>query len=706
MKPVRNYICNAILTPPEPKQHKFAANDNSFRARQEALENAPRTPRDELFLLRREINERVRRKWRKVPKRLKSQRKLNRIIRCVKNVISKTTQYSGTYAGYYDGRYIDGIGPAGGGGDISADQIYLGIPQFTQANATLTTACDFAAWADDPRFHSHTVPAEWPNAASAGNYFIDNSHPAATDTDNPFGYPKKPRVTPPTMDDLPAGTVVEFGGGSGYQFNINRAAGTEADPVWVRGTEGLPISKMPVFGGEIRTPGSEWLYIENMRWQNGLTGTLLVTSDFNGLSGGDCHHLVLRDCYGVDMSNVAGGGMISVYATDLLGPEAPGNPGAKTNDIVIYSCTFNGLFEEGGDWFTIDNDYHGISIVTRHDGNYAVDERVEVKRVWILDCDLRYISGNGVQLIDIGTPLKSWRERQSYVWVGGCLTGFSRQSGLFSKRASNVIFSQNVCDTALDDYIASNGQAFGYQRGPTNLWWIGNRAFLCHYGIQQTDTTNEPESFSDVYMVGNVIHDTYTADPNIRYFMDGVAISLTQHDNSNRWIVGNTGYNCTHGIVSSAVETKGKVRSASNIFALRNGNTGGGSDVGWFYYIDSYDPVLLTDFEATGDLLYRLNGDFAIVHDGNSYTSLASANAIPEFSGLLEGDPLITDPATDNYAPALGSPAIGAGTYQTSDGVNVADVFDTLYGMRIDTHDYLSKTRNPLNFAIGAKEPV
>ena len=40
-------------------------------------------------------------------------------------------------------------------------------------------------------------PAAWPATAAPGYYYIDNRHPNATDTDNPYGYPNRPRQSVP-----------------------------------------------------------------------------------------------------------------------------------------------------------------------------------------------------------------------------------------------------------------------------------------------------------------------------------------------------------------------------------------------------------------------------------------------------------------------------------------------------------------------------
>jgi len=62
------------------------------------------------------------------------------------------------------------------------------------------------------------APAAWPGNEAAGYYYIDRTHPNATDSSNQYGYPDKPRATIPNYATFPAGTYIEVHGGP-YEGN-------------------------------------------------------------------------------------------------------------------------------------------------------------------------------------------------------------------------------------------------------------------------------------------------------------------------------------------------------------------------------------------------------------------------------------------------------------------------------------------------------
>jgi hypothetical protein len=69
-------------------------------------------------------------------------------------------------------------------------------------------------------------------------HYVDNTHPLATDSNNPKGTKDLPRKTPPTK--MVAGDVVEIHGGP-YDFEyVFSAAGTKEKPVFIRGTDIKP----------------------------------------------------------------------------------------------------------------------------------------------------------------------------------------------------------------------------------------------------------------------------------------------------------------------------------------------------------------------------------------------------------------------------------------------------------------------------------
>src|SRR5262245_5348917 len=92
-----------------------------------------------------------------------------------------------------------------------------------------------------PSFGIHEAPPPRPSpwtAAVPGFYYVDQGHAAATDDDNPYGWPDKPRQTLPRP--IPAGALVEIHGqyatdhGSPHQVVC---AGTATHPAFVVGAD-------------------------------------------------------------------------------------------------------------------------------------------------------------------------------------------------------------------------------------------------------------------------------------------------------------------------------------------------------------------------------------------------------------------------------------------------------------------------------------
>ncbi len=112
----------------------------------------------------------------------------------------------------------------------------------------------------------------------AGNgpftHYVDNTHPAATNVNNPYGMPDKPRkdLFDNAAVTLPAGSVVEIHGGP-YDYSELQtitAQGTAAAPVFVRAVD--PNKKVQIRGvNRNRLAGAgSYLIIENLEFYRGM----------------------------------------------------------------------------------------------------------------------------------------------------------------------------------------------------------------------------------------------------------------------------------------------------------------------------------------------------------------------------------------------------------------------------------------------------
>jgi hypothetical protein len=130
-------------------------------------------------------------------------------------------------------------------------------------------------------------PSGWPSTEVAGYYYIDNTNGSATDSSNPYGTPNKPRMTIPEIT-YAAGSYVEIHGGpytGGGQIIIT-ANGTEANPVWIRGSSS---STKPTIRGETIIKGS-YVFLENLYYDTDNRGIGLRSH-----SGSSLHHAVVRN---------------------------------------------------------------------------------------------------------------------------------------------------------------------------------------------------------------------------------------------------------------------------------------------------------------------------------------------------------------------------------------------------------------------------
>lgn len=643
------------------------------------------------------IGSRVSKKWEKLKPGYRTGRKYRRIVECVKNAVSKTTTFTGPYQGAYNSRFTDGVNTGGGGGDLNAQQIYIGVPSFIAPNPTLTANSGFQPWPWDPRFKTYSEPAEWPSAESVGNYYIDNSHPQATDTANEYGYPDKPRLTRPTINatNVQPGCVMKFGGGtidnSSYGFDFFGIAGTAENPIYV--DFGLNVSesnRARFFGQPIRVENSSYIFIDGLRCDGQNAKNSVISTSYNGQGNND--HIVIRKPIVRNLDWIGGGsGIIGISADDR-------NGGNTTSDIVIiepkaYDCAQN------GDWVNQDQD-QALIIVSARASEQAPGDPTKTSRVWVLGGEADNIGGNFIQIAGQGNSSVDHRERVQYVWAAGFAHGRSRQCAAWAKRSQHIIFSQVYTHTNLP-YEGGNGQSFGCQYNPTDLWFLACRATNANYGIQQTGTDPEasPDEWGRVYCVGNILHDLgayeYQTPPASNLldqtgsFRPGTAFSFTSNGYMRRYVVLNTVYNCWNGIVAENINSE--CQSSSNIFSLRDGdypNPVTGVNQGCFYQSAGQNVI-----RARNDQCYRQNGQWKSWVQGQTVLNVDDMNALTEFSNLLNSNPALADPGNLDFLPGVGSPVLNTGVWTTPDGTDVRAVFLAEYGLDID-FDYNQTERS------------
>ncbi|NOX57988.1 MAG: hypothetical protein GXP29_03910, partial [Planctomycetes bacterium] len=236
--------------------------------------------------------------------------------------------------------------------------------------------------------------------ANFQTHYIDNTHARATDSSNPTGSPERPRQSIPT--ELPAGSVVALAGGP-YSYRIGgtipiHSLGTADAPVFIRSVD----PKKPVRFTESVTMTGQYLIVENVVFDGG--NPLLVKKG--------PHHMALRH------SEVTrcGGPAVQLSSWD----------GEPIHNIVIYDCE---IHDNGNIHADFDEDYHGIGV----GGG--------VSSLWVVDNRMYRNSGDGIQ---INAGNSAGQASTHHIYVGRNVAYENKQTGMWCKQATDVIFSQNT----------------------------------------------------------------------------------------------------------------------------------------------------------------------------------------------------------------------------------------------------------------------
>jgi len=431
-----------------------------------------------------------------------------------------------------------------------------------------------------------------------------------TDTENDYGTEANPRCTIPRP--LPEGSVVEVHNGAdpnGFGKALINGVGTAEKPIFVRGIDMPRLD----FKGEIGFYGdSKYIIVEGISFFGfGIYGrqepTVFETS-----------YISVRNC-DFEGSETSNGG-IGLYGI--------GNDNHE-HDIVIYNNTIH----DSGVWdplvATGDQDFHGIGVAAK------------VSYLWVVDNEMYHQSGDGIQ-INAGTANQATTH---HIYVGRNIAHHNKQSGLWTKQAVDVIFSENEIYGHRTS-SSSSGSGTGFQYAVERVWFLYNRIYDNEAGISVG--SNSGMGFgTESYYIGNLI------------YAGGV----------NRYFISNTIYNVDAGI---NIPGGGYAYLINNIISNIGSNQGAQSES----HIWVEDEANNTEWTANNNLVYQPGASGRIRHQGIVYT--ASTLSVENGTGNIDADPQFIDPNNNNFNLQPTSPAIDSGIES-----DVYQIFYDLYGIDI-----------------------
>ena len=456
---------------------------------------------------------------------------------------------------------------------------------------------------DDDSYDFGSGPEAYPDAGNGPyTHYIDNTHPNATDTSNPYGSPTTPRMSLIEGNSVTfaAGSVVEIHGGP-YVYaatwrNIT-SQGTSSRPVFIRGTDpqSLPQIRQDAAqsgGLRVQIHGS-YLIIENLEF----TGECIVQLK----DGTD--HLSIRSC------EIENEGTYTGYGTAVSNS---GDYNVVYNNYIHHNERAEGV------------DGHGTGTASG------------TSNLWILENHISHNSGDAFQAAHLAAVAPQ------YVYVGGNVMHDDRENGVDLKTIDDVVVSENIMynyassETSSGDAVVIGSNGYSEQYGPLRSWFLFNEIYSSQTGIRV-------EGAEDCWIIGNTIYDIVGDGIQFDIDVDSDNVNFIHNTISS---VGGDGIH--HHWKSGATN----LRILSNII----------SDVGDAHI--EVSEAMISAFTIEYNLFYQNGNDiYADWGTTDYYTQSASTlNAISGWANNVVGDPDFVDAASFDFHLDSSSAAEDAGT--------------------------------------------
>lgn len=456
------------------------------------------------------------------------------------------------------------------------------------------------ASADESQFNSST------------DWYIDNSHPNASDS-NGNGTPNAPRLTlPPNGSTFVAGAQVFIRGGtyelrdSGFHRWI--AEGSAANPVMISGRVNSP--NKPLIMRNPNRANGQLRFEANFAIVEGLEFSEVGFFRRNELGGHDQGNVVIRHSFLHDYVTANG---------NTLGLSREG----IGENLVVYDCHVGRNGVDG-------TDHHGMTITSGG--------------VWVLDSLFHHNRGDAIQANS---------NTVDGLYIGRCVFHSDGENAVDIKREINFTIVENV--------------AFDYR--PISFMGSGSDGAVFLANVDQSQNPPERLLFARNFIFDTTVgvrhqgHQIWT-DQNIFWHIhNGDAIRVGNNDDPNgqyqERITNNLFDLVDIGIRNfSPTKVNGDRIYAGNIFARLNPGFNVHIRVDRGHTNGTESPGLQLDHNH-----YSIP---AAVQIGGTVHDLASLRSMGFSANGSEGDPLLSNPDQAQFLPMVGSPVIDSNIRQVT----------------------------------------
>lgn len=342
---------------------------------------------------------------------------------------------------------------------------------------------------DQPTPSSAVKCPTWPSAPTTGCYYVDKTSTSCTNTGNAYGYPSKPRCTPPE-GGLAAGSYVYIHAGTytpmdsdGNQFDWH-GAGTAANPIWITGN----ATNRPVFTDWIdiaRAGPASYIVIENIAMSNGIGITI---APYNNSYYAD--HIIIRGCELTGTGSVGDGpGILIGFASgdDYF-------PNASVKYVVVYNNTISRYGIDGNPGSEQCGTYVGYHTYGTWVLNNTIFDNGSSGVAGCHDADyttrlVRYLYIGGNKIYSNGERCIGLKAIDGIIISGNTCTGpCAREQGpgIWLSYGANSLPCKNALVQYNTIYNVSTGIGNGGSLGCDNCSYIGNKIYNANnsYGCQ------------------------------------------------------------------------------------------------------------------------------------------------------------------------------------------------------------------------------